>query len=577
MILSKPLSTRIGISVDDLTKKKTFETKLDSPVENMSVIALSISFVLFALLSVYYAVNSSKKIGVSKLNGHANFDIWKSMVGSIVSIMLFSALILDLILLFSIKGMTRDFLFSMGSIQVILICSFLILSLLIYVIIRRNTIGNLIKNKKPIHIVVGMTYAVKSVLFMFLIGFIIIISNIFVEVNKEFTKLAQWREVGDLAVLANTEIGEDKESIAQGKTKLDDDFGKYYTEINKEGIALLAFSSKYIPHRQFKTEVDEKTGALGYVSYFDPSVVPENYSNDTFDINPNYLNTYPIYDSQGKQIVITDRDAKTILIPDTLEDRKENLISLYKSDYIDRILSDKRRHGEQVTEIPKVNVNAIIYKADKKGYFTFNSAYESTNYMVYSPIFVVFTETSMTRLDKSQMSLSGLNSPIKIKLNGKDSSSFNESMVGSLQKYELDDNNLKFMTIKEVFGTQIESLNNAMKQFTIAVFLSFLVMVLMTLQLSQMLLEIRKKKYCVQKLYGYKFLDRYKHLVILNACLGIVVAVLAIMIVHSQFETELSFISYIVCIPFIFIDIFLTMAMLRYYENKNVSKMMKGE
>lgn len=572
----KELSNRSGISVNDLTSQKTFQASSASAIELSTLLGLIICFLLFALLSVFYAVNNTKRIGVLKLNGYSNFHIWKSMIENIVFIMISAALILDILFLFLVTGMTRDFLLHLVILQLLLLGVFLVLSLLIYLIIKKNTIGNLIKNKKPIKLITSITYIIKNGLLLIMIALVVAVSGVFVDIKKEYKQLSQWKEVGSLALLVNVDVGNDIESFSQGKTTLSTDFAQYYDQLNKEG-AIYINVEKFTPHEQFKTKINEKTGEIGYVDYFNPKLVPENYVNNTFYINPNYIKNYPIFDSSGHKIHISENDERTILIPDTMASSKDALLSLYKSDYIQSILSDAGHFHKKISGIPTVKMKAILYKADKKGYFTFNDDYASTDYKVYNPIFVVMPQSSMTEGEKSDIQVSGLPSPLKINLHGEDSSQYNQQIGAKVKKFHLDDNNLKYMTINEIFGTQIESLKKAMIEYVMAVIISFMAMFLLTLQMSQMVLEIKKKKYCIQKLYGYKFIDRFKLILVINIIIELIVSICATFMMTSLINETFSWLSYVVFIPFLCIDIIMTISILHHYENRNLSKMIKGE
>ena len=568
-------SKRSGIDMEELTTQKTFSGTIKSPIETISMIVIIIGLLLFALLSVYYAVNNIKKIGVMKLNGYSNTDVWKAMILDVMTTIVLAVMLLDMIMLAMLKNLTKDFMIYLIITQAIFICALLMLSLIVYFIIKRNTISNLIKNKKPIKLITSITYLIKSVMLFVMISLIAFMSSGFQDIQAEYERLKQWNDVGDLAVLVNVNIGNDQASFSQGKMDLENDFIQYYHNLNQQG-AIYVSVNEFVPHVLFKTEWNERNQTFDYVDYFDPDAVPQDYSNINFLVNPNYVKEYPIKDMNGKVIEVSEEDERTILIPNTMANQKESLISIYQAKYQDGLLSDSRKmntvHVQQ-----NVIVKAIIYQSDPNGYFTFNEDFKETNYLAYDPIFEVAPEHKMTQSEKGNIQVQGLKSPLKLNLKGMTSKEYNQTISDETASYHLNDNELRYMTIKEVFGNEIESLKLSCQQYLIGMIICIIAMILITIQMAQMVLEIDKKKYCIQKLNGYRFIDRYQTIVIANSVLELGIGLLALVIAPSLMQISVGAIVYLVLIPVLLLDFILVSCLLRYYENKNLSQMVKGE
>lgn len=570
------LSERSGIPLEELIKQTTFIGTMQSPIESISLAATIIALILFGILSVYYAVNNIKKIGVMKLNGYSNNHIWQSLIVSIINTIILASLILDLIMQSLLKNLTRDFMLTMIATQVLLVGVLMIISSVIYFIIRRNTISNLIKEKRPILLITSITYIVKNVLLLVIVSLIVFMTAGFQDIEAEYARLDQWNKVGDLAVLVNVNIGNDQASFSQGKADLQEDFVKYYQELNKNG-AIYVSVDEFTPHAMFKTKLNEANNSYEYVDYFDPTVVPFDYSTTEFLVNPNYLEEYPLHDINGDIIKISESDERTILIPDTKASMADSLKSIYTSKYKDTILSSNRFFGLTNDNLDDIKINTIIYKSDKNGYFTFNTDYEETNYKVNEPIFEVAPDHEMTLIEKGNIRMQGLQSPLKLKLGNMTSNEYNQQLNTLTAKFNLDDNDLRYMTIKEVFGNEIENLKQACQQYLIAMGICFIVMILITIQMTQMILETEKKKYCILKLNGFKFIDRFKKILFLNSIVEIIVSALALLIAPSLMNIQLNYISFMIIIPLLVINVFLVCCLLRYFENKNISQMVKGE
>lgn len=570
------LSNRSGIDEKDLLQQKTFISVEESPIQTIVKVGIVTSILVFALLSLYYAIDNSKKIGVMKLNGFSNFEIWKELIASIMEFMIAIIVIKDIMIALLLDHITLNFMASIAKMDILIIGLLLLTSLIIYGIIRNNKISNLIKNKKSVKHILSLTYMVKSLLLLILAVLTIGIGSGLKSAGDEFDKMKSWDEVSDLAVLVNLETGDDASSIRQGDITLDKDFAQYYDELSSKG-AIYTQVFEFSPHVQFKQNFDENTGELGYVDYFDPSIVPQNYTTITYKINPNYLQEYPIEDETGKKIHVNNTKERVILIPESKKDEKKQIEEIYKAAYIDEIKAAERKQGIDSTENENVKIRSIIYKENKNGYFTFNSQMEASNFKVYAPIFEVLTNDNMTLLEKANIYIQGIDSPLKINLHGTTSKAYNSDIEPILSKYHLDDNRLKYMTIGEVFATQINSLKNICRQYTIALVIVFVIMLIVTMHLTKLMIEVKKQKYCIQKLYGYTFIDRYKGIIVLNVIINVLIAILALVLGPQLIEMETTLLSIEIIISLLIIDLLITVILIKYFENKGVAQIVKGE
>lgn len=570
------LAERSGIEKEELIKQKTFISIEESPIETMSRIGVIVSLIVFAVLNIFYAIDNSKKIGVLKLNGYSNNMIWIELILSIIGTVIMITVLLDILMLFVIENNTVSFMVSILKIELIIILLLLFVSLLVHYIVRRNKISNLVKNKKNVKHIVTLTYIVKSIVLFILVILAVSIGTGLKQASDEYKKMENWNSVSDLAVLVNLETGEDAASIKQGDNKLDNDFVKYYSYLDQKG-SIYTNIIEFIPHVQFRTNYNENTGEYGYVDYFNPNLVPQSYSLTTFQINDNYLKAYPIYDINGNPIRIENTENRVILIPQSREKEVKEIEELYKSSYIDSIKSVERKQGIINDDIPEVKVESVIYKENEEGYFTFSTKFEDSKYLTYSPVFEVLTDNNMAAFEKSNICIQGINSPLKIDLKDTTSKQYNKEIAEVLDDYDLLDNNLKYMTIGEVFATQINALKNVCRQYTIALIIVCLIMGLITIHLTKLLIQANKQKYCIKKLYGYTFMDRYKGMLFIGTSINLIVVIAALILGLQITNTEITVLSIGIVAGLLFIDLFFITILIKYFENKSVAQVVKGE
>lgn len=570
------LSKRSGISIDQLTTQKTFVVITRATIELISIIGIIASLLVFALLCIFYGANSSKKIGVMKLAGFKNIHIWNELIFNILSFIIMFTIVLDILYLWILENNTIDFMFSLIKIEILMLLLVLVTSSLIYWIIKRNKISNLVKNKQPIKHLIKLTYGIKYFILFILVFLSMCMGAGLKLASDEYQKMKHWETVGEWGVLVDMNIGDDSASIRQGSTVLDKDFAEFYSYLNAQG-AIYARVSEFSPHVCFKTKYNEQTGGYGYEDYFDSTIVPQSYMLTTFNINPNYLKTYPILDINGETISVGETEERVILVPESKQSEAKIIEELYKADYIRSLKSVERRHGIENDEVPDVQIRSIIYKEDKNGYFSFSTDYKDQNYIVHHPIFEVLTENNMTLWEKSAIKEQGINAPLKVNLQNKTSEEFNSELPSITANYRLDDNNLKYMSIQEVFTSEINQIKTACKQYIIGLIFMFIVMILITGYLSKLLIQAKKQKYCIQKLYGYSFIDRYQSLLLVSVIINFVIAILAVVLGPQIIQMEYSVFSIFIVIVLLCLDVLSVVVLIKRYENKSVSQMVKGE
>lgn len=570
------LADQIGITKEVLTKQTTYVNVEPSPIEIISIVGIGISFLIFALLCIFYAVQCSKKIGVMKLSGIKTLHIWKSLIASIIGVMFLFTLILDIFYAWLLENNTQDFMFQLIKMELLMFLCILMASLLIYWIIRKHTISNLIKNKQPVRHLLTLAYGVKCLVIFVLVFLSIGIGAGWKLANDEYEKMKHWEEVGHWGVLIHMNEGDDAASIRQGATTLDKDFASFYSYLNEQG-AIYASVAKLQPHIQFKTKYDEQTGSHGYADYFNSALVPANYTLTTFNINPNYLKEYPILDLKGERIQVEESEQRVLLIPESRKEEVAIIEEVYKTKYIASLKSVENRHGIYNDEIPNVQIRSIFYKEDPKGYFAFSSDYANQNYVVQGPIFEVLTEENMALWEKSMIQEQGIHSPLKVNLQNKTSQEFNAELPSITAKYHLDDNQLKYMSIGDIFANDIYQMKELCKQYSIGLLVVCMVMIFITGYLSKLFIQAKKQKYCVQRLYGYSFFDRYRVLLFKHIVITLIVMIIAAILSPQIMQLEYSVISMLIIFLLLCLDILILSISIKRYERKSISQIVKGE
>ncbi|MDE6475791.1 MAG: DUF1430 domain-containing protein, partial [Erysipelotrichaceae bacterium] len=104
-----------------------------------------------------------------------------------------------------------------------------------------------------------------------------------------------------------------------------------------------------------------------------------------------------------------------------------------------------------------------------------------------------------------------------------------------------------------------------------------MVMIFITGYLSKLFIQAKKQKYCVQRLYGYSFFDRYRVLLFKHIVITLTVMIIAAILSPQIMQLEYSAISMLIIFLLLCLDILILSISIKRYERKSISQIVKGE
>ncbi|MFV0381768.1 MAG: hypothetical protein ACK5KR_06065 [Breznakia sp.] len=571
------LSQNLNISEKELLAQKNFTIHVEVPLEKISMIVLLMSYLTFAVLCIFYAFNNSKKIGVMKLHGYHNAAIWKELIASIIIDLILMASVTFFILCLALSNLNRDFIFSLVKMMILSLFILLIASGSIYFIIKKNKIGDLIKSKTTNKPLLLINYSVKFIIEVLLLSLIVIFSFSVKDIEYNNRLIKTWDKNGDWAVLQQILMGDDYASFIEGDTKLDEDFAQLYDYLdNEKGIYTLFETIK--PHPLFKTEYNAETKTYGYVSYFNPKLVPKNLEFDNFQVNCNYFAYFPLYDLDGEKIMIDNQTSdRLILIPESKMEDAAMFKHVYEAYTINKMESYERKKGEGNTQIAQVHVKTMIYQDNVEGYFTFTSDKNGKDVNVQAPVFDVLTTNNATLLEKSSIRQTGLHSLMKVNVKNRSSEAFNKEMALVLKRLNLADNEVKFIKIREIFALEIMDIREKSLQVMGSLMLVLIAEIFLNANLTKLLIDRNRKKYAIEKLNGLKLFDQYKKLIFGHIVFHSIVSGLVIFTVPKIVHMGLTSLTIMMVLAFVALDMVLTVLLLQILNRKNLIRIVKGD
>lgn len=157
------------------------------------------------------------------------------------------------------------------------------------------------------------------------------------------------------------------------------------------------------------------------------------------------------------------------------------------------------------------------------------------------------------------------NSPIKIENNQQ----IKRVLEKSVQNAQVNQLGLKFVTISEILTTSLDSSYRGLQALLISLIAIFIINLFTTTFLMLYIISSKQKKLAVERLLGYRKVDRYQIEILLISCLGI--SEILILVYLKATIISLLLAALLVLIDFLVFDL-----VVRLIEARDLSFLLKG-
>lgn len=496
----------------------------------------SIYFVI-VLLILYDILKSHKKIGIEKMMGYSNKYIWWKCIIKLfvfqMGIMVLTSIIMGILMFREYNNYAIVFLIKLIKIYFFEMIGLILSASIPFIYINKIKVSDMIKNKQLTKELIIFNFFVKGVILFILVSFINQGINDLIKIKNIYKNYAiNWEEMGEYVSIpslynAAPDIVNTNEYKNASKN--------IYLNFNKQG-AIYADFSNYVDNGD-----DSKEGK-----------VTNDYRKMFVTVNPNYLNMYSIYDSNGNKIKIDESDTKYIaLVPEKYKENELELFELWSKQKID-----------------KNNVE-IIWIKDNQKLFSMNMDVniEQENY-VTDPIVRVLTEKNGVDYDYNTI-IATKGNPFKIKVP-------DNMSIDDFVKPVIEDNGIgqyikTISRANEQMTTEIKKIKETIVSISLKLLLTIVAIIILIIQNIYNYFEQYKQRLAVRKLHGYFILYKYKELFILIGANWLVVFVSA-MIVNGIGLERIILISLLG----ILIEAFISLIILGYYNSKKILDVIKG-
>ncbi|TPE69211.1 DUF1430 domain-containing protein [Halalkalibacterium halodurans] len=523
---------------------RSTKMELNNVIDTEIIGIFFVTIMIFTFL--FYLIARTKEISVMKLNGYTIKSICSRIfVQFFTKVFLVSSLIIIPWMFFIEDN-------SYGFVNKVYITNFIIYVILIVVLTslcflyaKNIRIASSIKGKKPIGIVAILNGIFKVVVSIIILIIAVNLLQNLTQINQKQNSLNNWSEFHNYGVFYPVKTGNDSSVIREGKYPLDIPTYKLYSYLNQKFQAIYIDSDIYT---EDSLEINAGNNIIRYIT-----------------VNPNYLDKYPIFDTEGNKIDINEENEHAVFLVPEQYKKKED----FNLDYFTSVREDRYKlHRDFYNQTDKAKSKKIdfIYMKSGQKIFSMNpDVMPNNNNNIVDPIIQVMTEGNALVPDIHYTSSS--NQTLFIKLINNDSELTYKQLLPKLQEYKLDDNFPYLVQSNEVILSEINDLNSEAKTIGYILLFMFLILIMLLFQNIYLQFERNKFEFFLKKTFGHTFVGKYKKVLLLLLLTNLLEFIGGMFLIDSSF--------FIIFIVKVLIELGLVILLIIYFERKNTVQVLK--
>ena len=448
----------------------------------LSIIIFILAILLVILMTVYQPMMEMKRVGVQKLLGFQSRAILAGFVKTNFYLLLGGSLIIDLGLFLVLDYRPKLLFPSLLLSQFLLLQLYLFISWLTYLMIQKMTVSSMLKGFSSVKLGLIFNYVMKIGTTILLTALLIGVGRSLEQENKELAYQQQWVSQGNYLTLENFRLSDNlwQEELA-GSGKSTDYFYQFYQD-------LLA-----------KTQVNYVRGAsLPIKPVIKAEQVQQYQLPDEVDVyyaNSNFL--------KSKGFKLPDTGTKKVILMPASDKGQEG-----KNQFLGKSIAylSMRYEDQQKKTIEDMDVEIAYYEGDWS-FFPYNNERKEN---LHNPIISLVNDQDMMWEEKTRLSTTGLNNPMKV-----ENTEQNQKVITELVEKLSDGNYLKFSSLQAIQQEKVDSYRDAVRNLNIL----FALFGLLSMMISYFLLVttflLKRRDIITKKFMGWKLVDRYRPLLVL--------------------------------------------------------------
>ena len=448
----------------------------------LSAIVFVLAILLLVLVTVYQPMMEMKRVGVQKLLGFQSGAILAGFVKTNFYLLLGGSLIIDLGLFLVLDYRPKLLFPSLLLSQFLLLQLYLFISWLTYLMIQKMTVSSMLKGFSSVKLGLIFNYVMKIGTTILLTALLIGVGRSLEQENKELAYQQQWVSQGNYLTLETFKLNDNlwQEELA-GSGKSTDYFYQFYQDL------LAKIQVNYV--RSASLPIKPVIKAEQVQQYQLPDKVDVYYANRQF------------LESQGFKL--PDIGTKKVILLPASDKGQEG-----KNQFLGKSIAylSLRYEDQQKQTIEDMDVEIAYYEGDWS-FFPYNNERKEN---LHNPIISLVNDQDMMWEEKTRLSTTGLNNPMKV-----ENTEQNQKVITELVEKLSDGNYLKFSSIQSIQQEKVDSYRDAVRNLNIL----FALFGLLSMMISYFLLVttflLKRTDIITKKFMGWKLVDRYRPLLVL--------------------------------------------------------------
>ena len=448
----------------------------------LSAIVFVLAILLLVLVTVYQPMMEMKRVGVQKLLGFQSGAILAGFVKTNFYLLLGGSLIIDLGLFLVLDYRPKLLFPSLLLSQFLLLQLYLFISWLTYLMIQKMTVSSMLKGFSSVKLGLIFNYVMKIGTTVLLTVLLIGVGRSLEQENKELAYQQQWVSQGNYLTLETFQLNDNlwQEELA-GSGKSTDYFYQFYQDL------LAKIQVNYV--RSASLPIKPVIKAEQVQQYQLPDKVDVYYANSNF--------------LKSKGFKLPDNSTKKVILMPASDKGQEG-----KNQFLGKSIAylSLRYEDQQKQTIEDMDVEIAYYEGDWS-FFPYNNERKEN---LHNPIISLVNDQDMMWEEKTRLSTTGLNNPMKV-----ENTEQNQKVITELVEKLSDGNYLKFSSLQAIQQEKVDSYRDAVRNLNIL----FALFGLLSMMISYFLLVttflLKRRDIITKKFMGWKLVDRYRPLLVL--------------------------------------------------------------
>ena len=502
----------------------------------LSAIVFVLAILLLVLVTVYQPMMEMKRVGVQKLLGFQSGAILAGFVKTNFYLLLGGSLIIDLGLFLVLDYRPKLLFPSLLLSQFLLLQLYLFISWLTYLMIQKMTVSSMLKGFSSVKLGLIFNYVMKIGTTILLTALLIGVGRSLEQENKELAYQQQWVSQGNYLTLETFQLNDNlwQEELA-GSGKSTDYFYQFYQDL------LAKIQVNYV--RSASLPIKPVIKAEQVQQYQLPDKVDVYYANSNF--------------LKSKGFKLPDTSTKKVILMPASDKGQEG-----KNQFLGKSIAylSLRYEDQQKQTIEDMDVEIAYYEGDWS-FFPYNNERKEN---LHNPIISLVNDQDMMWEEKTRLSTTGLNNPMKV-----ENTEQNQKVITELVEKLSDGNYLKFSSLQAIQQEKVDSYRDAVRNLNIL----FALFGLLSMMISYFLLVttflLKRRDIITKKFMGWKLVDRYRALLVL-LLLGYSLPLLVLIFFAHALLPLLLFAG------FTCLDILFVLALASRMEKRSLVELLKG-